>query len=87
MVVDLFRGVRHLGPQYLADNIWEAEWACLGYRSRLYIPDPALAIVFLTDIHLATQDPKQENNQRTPGRSQVPQIDPPATRLHNSDNG
>jgi hypothetical protein len=40
MVVDLFRGVRHLGPQYLADSVWEAEWACLGYRSRLYIPDP-----------------------------------------------
>jgi hypothetical protein len=29
--------------------------------------------------------PKQENNKGTPGRSQVPQADPPVTRLHNSD--
>jgi hypothetical protein len=45
---------------------------------------PPLAIAFSRGGHMATRDPKQENNQGIPGRSQVPQTNPPATRLHNS---
>jgi hypothetical protein len=51
----------------------------------LDIPDPPLAIAFSRGGHLATRDPKQQNNQGTLGRSQVPQTYPPVTRLHNSD--
>jgi hypothetical protein len=45
MVMDLFRGVHHPGPQYLANNVWEVECAHLGYRTRLsslHISDPHL---------------------------------------------
>jgi hypothetical protein len=46
---------------------------------------PPLALAFSRSDHLATRDPKQENNQGTLGRSQVPQADLPVIRLHNSD--
>jgi hypothetical protein len=46
---------------------------------------PPLAIAILRGGHLATRDTKQEINQGTLGRSQVPQTDLPATRLHNTD--
>jgi hypothetical protein len=42
-------------------------------------------LAFSRSDHLATRDPKQENNQGTLGRSQVPQADLPVIRLHNSD--
>jgi hypothetical protein len=61
MVLDMFRAVRHLAPQYLADNVHEAECAHLLYRtrlSRLHISDTPLAITFLRGGHLATWDPK-----------------------------
>jgi hypothetical protein len=64
------------------------EYAHLGYRtrlSRLHIPNPLLAKAFLRGGHLATYYPKKKNNQGTPGRSQVPQADPPAIRLLNTD--
>jgi hypothetical protein len=46
---------------------------------------PPIAVAFQRDSHLAIRDPKQENNQGIPGRLEVPQTDPPMTRLHNSD--
>jgi hypothetical protein len=46
---------------------------------------PPLALAFPRDSYSATQDPEQENNQRTAGRMHVPQADSPTTRLHNSD--
>jgi hypothetical protein len=45
---------------------------------------PPLALAFPRDSHSATRDPEQENNQKTPCRTQVPQANPPTTRLHNS---
>jgi hypothetical protein len=48
-------------------------------------PPPPLAKAFPRGGHLATRDPMQENNYGPPCRSQVPQTDPPATRLHNLD--
>jgi hypothetical protein len=43
MVMGLFRGMRHLDPQYSAISIKEAKYTCLGYRirlSRLHTLDP-----------------------------------------------
>jgi hypothetical protein len=88
MVMGLLRGVHRPEPQYLVGSVREAKHTCLGYGtkiSRLHTPDPPLALAFPRDSHLATRDPKQENNQGIPGRSQVPQADLPVTRLHNLD--
>jgi hypothetical protein len=85
--MDLLMVVRHLDPQYLAGSVREAKSTCLGYgiqAKQAAHSRPPLALAFLRGSHLATQDPEQENNPGTPGRSQVPQADPPATRLHNS---
>jgi hypothetical protein len=63
VVLDLLRGVRHLGPQYLVDSVREVECARLGYMtrlSRLHIPDPPLRIAFLKGGHLATRDPSRK---------------------------
>jgi hypothetical protein len=76
------------GPPVLScDSVREAKCTCLGYRirlSRLYTLDPLLALAFPRSSHSATPDPEQENNQRTPDKSQVPQADLPTTGLHNS---
>jgi hypothetical protein len=76
------------GPPVLScDSVREAKYTHLGYGtrlSRLYTLDPLLALAFLRSSHSATLDPEQENNQRTPDKSQVPQADPSATGLHNS---
>jgi hypothetical protein len=76
------------GPPVLScDNIREAKCTRLRYGtrlSRLYTLDPLLALAFLWSSHSATPDPEQENNQRTPDKSQIPQADPPVTGLHNS---
>jgi hypothetical protein len=76
------------GPPILScDNVREAKYTRLGYGirlSRLYTLDPPLALAFLRSSHSSTPDPEQENNQRTPDKSQVPQADPPAIELHNS---
>jgi hypothetical protein len=90
MVMDLLRGMRRSGPQYLVGSDREAKCAHLGYKTRLSMlhtldPPPLAALAFLRSSHSGTPDPKQENNQRTLDRSQVPQVDPPVTRLHNSD--
>jgi hypothetical protein len=65
MVMDLFRAVRHPGPQQSAGSVREVECARLRYRtrlSRLDILDPLLAKAFPRGSHLATRDPMQENN-------------------------
>jgi hypothetical protein len=70
MVIDLLRGMHCSGPQYLVNINREAKCARLGYGtriSRLHTLDPPVALAFLSS-HLATPDPKQENNQRTPDR-------------------
>jgi hypothetical protein len=76
------------GPPVLScDSIREAKYACLGYEtklSRLYTMNPPLALAFPRSSHSATSDPEQENNQMTPDKSQVPQANPPATGLYNS---
>jgi hypothetical protein len=76
------------GPPVLScDNIREAKCTRLRYGtrlSRLYTLDPLLALAFSWSSHSATPDPEQENNQRTPDKSQIPQADPPVTGLHNS---
>jgi hypothetical protein len=76
------------GPPVLScDSVIEAKCTRLGYRtrlSRLYTLYPLLALAFLRSSHSATPNPEQENNQRTPDKSQVPQVDPPTTGLHNS---
>jgi hypothetical protein len=46
---------------------------------------PLLAVAFLRGSHLATRNPKQENNQGTPCRSQVPQTDLPARQRKATD--
>jgi hypothetical protein len=46
---------------------------------------PSLALAFPRDNHSVTRDPTQENNQGTPGRTQVPQANPLAIRLYNLD--
>jgi hypothetical protein len=87
MVMTLFSGMCHLDPQYSAVSDREAKYTCLGYRarlSRLHTLDPHLALGFPRSSHLATSDPEQENNQGTPDKSQVPQADPPAIELYNS---
>jgi hypothetical protein len=74
-------------PVLSCDSVREAKNTRLGYRtrlSRLYTLDPPLALAFLRSSHLATPDPKQENKQGTPDKSQVSQADPPMNRLHKS---
>jgi hypothetical protein len=64
------------GPPVLScDCVREAKCTHLVYGtrlSRLYTLDPMLALAFLRRSHSATPDPEQENNQRTPDKSQVP---------------
>jgi hypothetical protein len=87
MVMALFRGMCRLDPQYSVASVREAKCTHLGYGaklSRLHTLDPPLALAFLRNSHSVTPDPEQENNQVTPDKSQVPQADPPATGLHNS---
>jgi hypothetical protein len=74
-------------PQYLAVTIREAKYTCLGYRtrlSRLHSLDPPFSICFSKERPFSTPDPKQENDQETLDKSQVPQADPPMIGLHNS---
>jgi hypothetical protein len=78
----------HPDLQYSAASMREVKYTHLGYRTklnRLHTLDPPLVLAFLRNSHLATSDPEQENNQRTPDKSQVPQADLPMTELHNSD--
>jgi hypothetical protein len=84
-VYDLVRG--HPDPQYLATSVREAKCTHLGYGtrlSRLHTLDPLLALAFPMSSHSTIPDPEQENNQGTPDKSQVPQVDLPMTGLHNS---
>jgi hypothetical protein len=85
---DLVQGHVLSGPPVLnCDNVREAKCTRLRYRtklSRLYTLDPPLALAFLRSSHSTTPDPGQENNQRTPDKSHVPQADPPVIGLHNS---
>jgi hypothetical protein len=65
MVIALFRGMRHLDPQYLAVSVREAKYTRLGYKirlNRLHTLEPYLALAFLRSIHSVTLDPEQENN-------------------------
>jgi hypothetical protein len=74
-----FKGMCHPDPQYSAISVREAKYTCLGYKtrlSRLHTLDPHLALAFLRSSHSATPDPKQENNQETPDKLQVPQAGP-----------
>jgi hypothetical protein len=71
------------------DNVREAKCTCGGYGtklSRLYTltPPPPVSISFSEEQPFSNTGLEQENNQRTPDKSQVPQADPPATGLHNS---
>jgi hypothetical protein len=87
MVMVLLRGMCRPDPQYLPGSVREAKCTCLGYGirlSRLHTLDPPLALAFPRNIHSATADAEQENNQETPDKLQVPQADPPVTGLHNS---
>jgi hypothetical protein len=75
--MDLLKGVLHLDPQYLVGSVREVKCARLGCGTRLSRlhtspPPPPLALAFPWSSHSATRDPKQKNNQMTPGRSQVP---------------
>jgi hypothetical protein len=84
--MDLFRGMCHPDPQYLAVNVKEAKCTCLGYETRLirlHTLDRQLGLAFLRSSHSATADPKEENNQGTPDKPQVPQVVPPVIGLHN----
>jgi hypothetical protein len=84
----LVQGHVSFGPPVLScDSVREAKCTRLGYRTRLsmlYTLDSPLALAFLRSSHSATLDLEQENNQRTPDKSQVPQANPPVTGLHNS---
>jgi hypothetical protein len=86
MIMVLLRGMRRPDPQYLAISVREAKCTRLGYEtrlSRLHTLEPSLALVFPRSSHSATTDSEQENNQETFDKLQVPQADPPVTRLHN----
>jgi hypothetical protein len=77
----------HLDPQYSIASVREPKCTRLGYRvrlSRMHTSNPPLALAFPRSNHPATAVPEQENNQGTPDKSQVPQADPPTTRMHNS---
>jgi hypothetical protein len=66
----LFKGMHRLDPPYLAVSVREAKYTRLWYMtslSRLNTLDPQLALAFLRSSHSAALDPKQENNQGTPG--------------------
>jgi hypothetical protein len=87
MVMVLLRGMRHSDPQYLATSVREAKCTRLGYGirlSRLHTLDPPLALAYPRSSHSATTDSEQENNQETPDKLQVPQVDLSVTRLHHS---
>jgi hypothetical protein len=74
-------------PVLSCDSVREAKCTCLWYGTKLrmlYTLDPSLALAFLSSSHSATPGPEQENNQRTPDKSQVPQAGPPVTGLNNS---
>jgi hypothetical protein len=87
MVMVLLRGMRRPDPQYIAASVREVKCTHLGYGTRLHTldpPPPRLALAFPRSSHSATVDSKQENNQETPDKLQVPQVDPPVTGWHNS---
>jgi hypothetical protein len=86
MVMVVFKGMCHLDPHYSTANIRDAKCTCLGYGtrlSRLHTLDLPLELAFPWGSHSTTLDPEYENNQGTPDKLQVPQADPPTTRLHN----
>jgi hypothetical protein len=87
MIMVLLRSMRPQDPQYLVVSVRGAKCTHLGYEtrlSRLHTLDPPLALAFPRSSHSATADSEQENNQETPDKLQVPQVDPPMTGLHNS---
>jgi hypothetical protein len=71
----LLRGMCHPDPQYLVASIREAK--CTLWT-------PPLALAFSRSSHSATANSEQENNQETPDKLHVPQVDPPVIGLHNS---
>jgi hypothetical protein len=74
-------------PVLSYDSVREVKCTRLGYGTRLsmlYTMNPLLVLAFLRSSHSAILDPEQENNQMTPDKSQVPQADPPATGLYNT---
>jgi hypothetical protein len=71
----LLGGMRRPNPQYLAVSVSEEKCTSLGYGTRLsklHTLEPPLVLVFSRSSHLATTDPEQGNNQRTPDKPQVP---------------
>jgi hypothetical protein len=69
------------------DSVRDAKCTRLVYEirlSRLYTLDLPLALAFLRSRHAETPDLGEEKNQRTLDKSHVPQADPPATGLYNS---
>jgi hypothetical protein len=73
-------------PQYLVVSVRKAKYTHLGYGirlSRLHTPDP-ISVSLSMEQPFSNTGPKQENNQGTPDKPQVPQADPPVTGLHNS---
>jgi hypothetical protein len=72
MVMDLFRGMCRLNPQYSAISVSEAKCTHLGYMTRLSMLHtlyPHLALSFLRSSHSTASDPEQENNQVTLDKS------------------
>jgi hypothetical protein len=68
------------GPPVLScDSVRVWNQANLAVHSK-----PLLVLAFLRSSHSVTLDLEQENNQKILHKSQVPQADPHATGLHNS---